>query len=300
MSDFLAIDLPALLAALLALVACGSLGHWLVLRREAMTGDAIAHAVLPGLVAGYLVTGSRSPVAMLAGAAVAGVVSVLLAALVRRRARTDAATALGIVFTAMFALGVALLETQGARQVDLDAGCVLFGSIETLFAAPAPGASWISGLPREIWSLAAAAVGAIGLSALLAKELVAASFDRTFARQSCAAPRWLEPALLAATSAAIVVCFEAVGSVLVVALLVCPTLIAAPHARSAVGQLALGLVVAVPLAALAYFAAAHAPELVGARTALSASGAIAAVLALAVPLSHAAAALRERVSRRPA
>ena len=60
MNALVAIDLPALLAASLTLVACGTLGNWLVLRKEALAADAIAHAVLPGLVAGYLLTGTRS------------------------------------------------------------------------------------------------------------------------------------------------------------------------------------------------------------------------------------------------
>jgi manganese/zinc/iron transport system permease protein len=300
MNAFVAIDLPALLAALLALVACGTLGGWLVLRKEAMAGDAIAHAVLPGLVGGYLVAGSRSPVAMLGGAAVAGVASVLLAAFVRRRARTDAGTALGIVFTAMFALGVVLLETQGARQIDLDPECVLFGSLETLFVVRGEGEAWLGALPREIWTLAAAALLAVGLSVAFAKELTALAFDRASARISGAAPRWLEPLFLAATSAAIVLAFEAVGSVLVIALLACPALLGAPFARSAAGQIALGLAIALPLAAGAYFLAAHAPVALGARTSLGAAGMIAAALALAVPAVHLGSSALARFSRRPA
>ena len=97
MSPFLAIDVPALIAALLALIACGTLGNWLVLRKESMTGDAIAHAVLPGLVAGFLITGTRSATAMFVGAAIAGVAAILIAGWVRTRSRTDAAAALGIV-----------------------------------------------------------------------------------------------------------------------------------------------------------------------------------------------------------
>lgn len=294
MSAFVAVDLPALLAALLALAACGSLGTWLVLRRESMTADAVSHAVLPGLVCGFLVAGTRSVAAMLAGAAIAGVASVLMARIVRRRARTDAGTALGIVFTAMFALGVALLETQGARQVDLDPECVLFGSLESMFVVQAPGASWLGSLPPALWMLAGVAIAATAFSTLLAKELSALAFDQAFARHSGAAPRWLEPALLCMASAAIVVSFEAVGSVLVIALVACPALAAAPFARSATHQLALGLAIAMPLAALAYFAAAHAPSLVGTRTALNASGMIALFLALSVPGAHLARALIRR------
>jgi manganese/zinc/iron transport system permease protein len=253
-----------------------------------MTGDAIAHAVLPGLVAGFLVTGTRSVTAMFVGAAVAGALAVVLATLLRRATRVEAGAALGIVFTAFFALGVLLLETQGARQVDLDPECVLFGSLETLFyAAPADG-PWHSGVPKEIWTLAGAALLAVLFSAVFSRELTSLAFDPAYARLAGKAPRFVERALLAVVSAAIVASFAAVGSVLVLALLACPALIAAPHARSVRGQIALSLVAGAALAATGYFLAAHAETLLGTRTALNAAGMIAVLLALAVPLSHAA------------
>jgi manganese/zinc/iron transport system permease protein len=192
MTGSLAIDLPALAAALLATVACGSLGNWLVLRKEAMTGDAIAHAVLPGLVAGFLVSGTRSPVAMFIGAALAGAAAVLLTTFVRRSTRLEAGAALGVVFTAFFALGVLLLETQGARQVDLDPECVLFGSLETLFYVPPSDGGWISGVPHELWTLAAAATLALGLNIAFGKELAAYAFDPVHARLSGRAPILVE------------------------------------------------------------------------------------------------------------
>ena len=184
LQEFIAIDLPALAAALLALIACGTLGNWLVLRKESMTGDAIAHAVLPGLVAGFLVTGSRSVTAMFAGASIAGVAAIMLAGWVRKRTRLEPGASLGVVFTAFFALGVALLESQGARQIDLDPDCVLFGSLETLFLVSVHGKPWYTTLPHELWTLFAAAVLAIGFSVLFMKELALLAFDRNHARQT--------------------------------------------------------------------------------------------------------------------
>ena len=301
MNEFVAIDLPALIAALLALLACGTLGNWLVLRKEAMTGDAIAHAVLPGLVAGYLVAGTHSAPAMLGGAAVAGVAAVLLAGWVRRRTDLEPGAALGTVFTAFFALGVTLLETGGARQVDLDPGCVLFGSLETMFVVRPESATgvagWLRGLPREVWTLAAAALAAVSFHCLFAKELALLAFDREHARTTGAAPRWLEHAMLCVTSMAIVASFEAVGSILVIALIACPSLIAAPHARSVGTRLALGLALGSVLATAGYLLAAHAPSVFGTAHALNAAGMIAMLLALAVPCSFGVRAL---VSRRSA
>lgn len=293
-AEWVTVDLPVLAAALLALIACGTLGNWLVVRREAMTGDAIAHAVFPGIVAGYLVSGSRSLAAMLAGAAIAGALAVLLARWAARTSRLDSGASLGIVFTAMFAIGVALLETQGARQVDLDPGCVLFGSLETLFVTVAPGQRWYEAVPHEHWVLLGGAVLAVSITLLLANELAMLAFDREHARASSAVFRAVEPAMLLATSLAIVASFEAVGSVLVVALLACPSLIAAPFARSLGGRAALGIALSAVLAIGAYFMAAHAPRVFGTATSLNAAGMISLVLAGAVPVSFATRSLIDR------
>jgi manganese/zinc/iron transport system permease protein len=210
--------------------------------------------------------------------------------------------ALGVVFTAFFALGVALLETQGARQVDLDPDCVLFGSLETLFVAPPERSleawmqSWIAALPRPIWTLAGAAGIAVTTSWLLAKELAMRAFDPSFALASGAAPRWTDDVRIVATTLAIVASFEAVGSVLVIALVACPALAAAPFARSVRGQIALSLAMATPIACGAYLAAAHAPAWLGTTHALNASGTVACALAAGVPLAH----LLYRVFRRGA
>jgi len=295
--ELLQFDVPVLASALLALVACATMGNWLVLRKESMTGDAIAHAVLPGIVAGFLVTGRHSLPAMFLGAAVAGATAIVLANLVQRRTRLEAGAGLGIVFSAFFALGVALLETQGARQVDLDPGCVLFGSLETLFLAPPPDGHWLAGVAHETWVLAAAAALVTILSLLFSKELAALCFDREHARVTGIAPRALEPAMLFVTSLAIVASFEAVGSLLVVALLACPSLIAAPHARSLRSRFVIGLGVAAVLASAGYICAAHAPRIIGTETSLNAAGMIASFVAAGVPASF---ALRALISRRPA
>lgn len=292
--EFLLLDLPMLASALLALVACGTLGNWLVLRKEAMTGDAVAHAVLPGMVAGFLVAGRHSLAALFIGAALAGVAAILLAGWIRRRARLEPGAALGIVFTSFFALGVALLETQGARQIDLDPNCVLFGALETLFYVPPASGSWIEGVPRELWTLAAAAGIAVVFSLMAAKELTALAFDAEHARASGIAPRWLEPALLGTVSMVVVASFEAVGSLLVVALLACPSLIAAPHATRVRTRFAVSLGAGAAITVAGHFLASYAPRALGTSSALNAAGMIATLLAAAVPASFALRALLNR------
>ena len=82
--DFLQIDLPALLVAVFSAVSCGLLGNYLVLRRQALVGDAISHLVLPGIVVGFLVAGGLSTMAMMGGALAAALLGVLLIDLIRR------------------------------------------------------------------------------------------------------------------------------------------------------------------------------------------------------------------------
>jgi len=297
LNELVIFDIPVVASALLALVACGTLGNWLVLRKESMTGDAIAHAVLPGLVGGFLVVGRHSVPAMFVGASVAGVCAITVASWTRRRARLEPAAALGIVFTAFFALGVTLLETFGARQVDLDPDCVLFGSLERMFLVPPADGPLILGAPREFWSLCAAAAASVGASVLLLKELRVHSFDPGFAQVSGAAPRWTGPAMLCVTTIAIIASFEAVGSILVIALLACPALIAAPHCTTLRGRFALSLGAGAVLTIAGYALAAHAPSILGTPTALSAAGMIAVMLALGVPASHLVRSLlRPRIS----
>ena len=97
-----ALDLFPLAASILAAVACGVLGNFLLLRRESLMGDAISHGVLPGLVIGFLLTGDRSPVTMLIGATGAGIITVLLVMLVRRLGRVEPGAAMGVVFSILF------------------------------------------------------------------------------------------------------------------------------------------------------------------------------------------------------
>ena len=120
-----ALDLFPLTAGVLAAVTCGLLGNFLVLRKQSLMGDAISHAVLPGLVIAFLISTSRNPMFMFLGAAVAGVATVVLVEVVKKLGRVEPGAAMGVVFSVLFALGVLLIEKAAARHVDLDADCVL-------------------------------------------------------------------------------------------------------------------------------------------------------------------------------
>ena len=238
---FLTLDLAPLLAVTFAAGALGLLGSFLVLERRAMIGDAVAHSVLPGLVIAFLVTGTRAPSAMFLGALGAAAVAGGAIGTIGRFGRLDPTVAIGIVFTTLFALGVLLVATSGARNVDLDLDCVLSGQLELLFWTPPATAAELlqpavlATLPRETLLLGALFAAVPGLLALVWRPLETAVFDPTYARTRGTAPRLLRAGLFTLQAAAIVASFEALGSILVIALLTCPAAAARLDARTLLG-----------------------------------------------------------------
>lgn len=212
-------DLWIVAIAIACCVACGLVGCFLVLRRMALLGDAISHAILPGLALAFILTGTRSPLAMLAGALVVGVLTAVLSAGLNRFGKVSEDSALGVVFTTLFAVGV-LMITFAARDVDLDPGCVLYGLIEF---APFDTVSLAGlALPRAFITLGAILLVNALLIAIFYKELKLVCFDPALATTlglSAAAVHYGLMTLVAATTVA---SFEAVGSILVIAMLVAP------------------------------------------------------------------------------
>ncbi|MDQ3072593.1 MAG: metal ABC transporter permease, partial [Bacteroidota bacterium] len=109
-------------------VTCGMLGCFLILRKMAMVGDAISHAVLPGIVIAFFIAGSRASLPMLIGAAGLGLFTTFLIELFHKRARLQTDAAIGLTFTFLFATGVIMISAF-AGNVDLDQECVLYGEI---------------------------------------------------------------------------------------------------------------------------------------------------------------------------
>ncbi|MEM9802820.1 MAG: metal ABC transporter permease [Planctomycetota bacterium] len=223
------LDLFPLLAGTLAAVCCGVLGNFLVLRRLSLMGDAISHSVLPGLVIAFLVTSTRSPLVMFLGAAIAGVATVVLVEVVKRLGRVEPGAAMGVVFSVLFALGVLLIQRAAAERVDLDADCVLHGQLETLVWYGAPDTlgealrwSNLQHVPRQVAVLFGMVVAAVLFVVLFFKELRIAAFDPALATTLGFNSTALHYLLMIFVAAATVASFEAVGSILVIAMLVCP------------------------------------------------------------------------------
>jgi manganese/zinc/iron transport system permease protein len=284
--EFISLDLPAMLTGTLAVLTCALLGNFLLLKRQSLMGDAISHSVLPGLVAGFLVTGSRATLPMFIGAALAGVVTVALVGLVRRLGRLESGAAMGVVFSVLFALGVVLIERGAARGVDLDPNCVLNGDLERVFWLPP--ATWaelltwgtLTQLPRELVTLAVMASLAAAFITVFFKELRVGAFDPALAAAVGMRPGVVNLMLMLVVAAAVVASFEAVGSILVVAMLVCPPAAARMWTDRLAPQVWCSAAMAIGIGLGGYAAAVHLPSLWGSEQSLSAAGMMTTVAGL--------------------
>ncbi|MFC1463423.1 MAG: metal ABC transporter permease [Candidatus Brachytrichaceae bacterium NZ_4S206] len=213
-------SLAIILTGVLVATACALLGVFLVLRRMAMMADAISHAILPGIVAGYFLAQGPNVLAGFAGAVLAAVVTVALVEALQHTGRVGGESAIGIVFPAMFALGVFLVSRYFAN-VHLDTDAVLYGNIE--FAA---FDVWIvNGVnlgPQSLWVMGALCVLNLLFVGLFFKELKLATFDPGLAAALGFSPALIHYALMAMVSVTTVGAFTAVGAILVVAFIIVP------------------------------------------------------------------------------
>lgn len=200
--------------------SCGLVGAFLVLRRLALMGDAISHSVLLGIVAVFAITGSRSPVLMIIGAGAVGILTVALVGWIEgtRLVREDAA--IGLVFPFLFAIGV-IIVSRFPSQVHIDVDAVLYGEIAYVPLYRLELFGWDLGV-QAFWTVGTMLVIDLLFVAVLYKELKLSTFDAGFAAALGMSPVLLHYLLMAAVSTTTVVAFDAVGAILVVALLVVP------------------------------------------------------------------------------
>jgi manganese/zinc/iron transport system permease protein len=218
----------ALGAATLGIVS-GALGAFAVLRRQSLLGDAISHAALPGVVIAFMLTGSKAPLVLILGAAVAGLLGTLLTINIVRYTRIKEDSALGLILSVFFGFGLMLLtflqRNPDARQAGLNR--LLFGQAATL-------------LQRDVIVMATVGGLALLLMALFWKELKLLSFDRGFGASLGFPMSWLDVLLTSLLVVAIVVGLQAVGVVLMSAMVVAP----AAAARQWTNRLSLMVVLA--------------------------------------------------------
>lgn len=225
----------ALGAAGLGAVA-GSLGCFAVLRRQSLLGDAIAHAALPGIALAFLLTGSRATPVLVLGAALAGWVGTLLVLGIVRSSRIPEDSALGIILSVFFGLGLVLLTLVQRRPTAAQAGLetFLWGQAATL-------------LVRDVVLIAASGAAALLLLALFWKEFKVLSFDPEFGASLGLPMTRIDILLTSLLVISIVIGLQTVGVVLMSAMVVAP----AAAARQWTDSLAVMVLVAGALGAAA-------------------------------------------------
>ncbi len=187
----------------------------------AMVGDAISHAVLPGIVLAYLFTGNRESGVMLFGAAILGVLATLLIEVFHKKTRLQEDAAIGVTFTWLFALGVILISVFSG-QIDLDQDCVLYGEIAYVPLDLWFTASGINLGPRPLYIAAALLVAVLLFVFRGYRGLFITSFHTDYAAALGISTAVWHYSLMSMVSVTTVISFESVGAILVVALLIAP------------------------------------------------------------------------------
>ncbi|MDH3626337.1 MAG: metal ABC transporter permease [Acidobacteriota bacterium] len=200
-----------LIGASLLGVAGGLLGSFALLRRQSLLGDALAHAALPGVCLAFLLTGSKSPGVLLAGALVAGLLGALIILAIVRNSRIKEDTSIGIVLSVFFGGGIVLLtviqKMPMGNQTGLDK--YLFGQAATL-------------MPRDLRVMGVLVAIVLVLTWLFYKEFKLLCFDREFQASLGTPVRWLEILMTTLLVTVVVIGLQTVGVVLVVATLITP------------------------------------------------------------------------------
>jgi manganese/zinc/iron transport system permease protein len=246
---------------ILGAVAAAIPGNFLVLRRMSMLGDAISHAILPGLVVAFLITGSRASVPMFLGAAVVGVLTAFFTEWVSRFGEVEEGAAMGVVFTTLFALGLVGV-VQAADHVDIDPGCVLYGSIEqTPLRAPVVIAGWQ--VPPVVVVQGSVLLINLLFVTMCWKELQLATFDPSLAAAAGLSPRLMHFLLMVSVAVTAVASFESLGNILVVAMFVVPPSTAFLLTRRLSGMVVLSCLLASASAVIGHLSAIAVPRAFG-------------------------------------
>lgn len=233
--------------------SCGFIGCYLILRKMAMIGDAISHTVLLGIIGAFLVSNSMDGFTMLIGAAIVGLLTTFFVQTLHQSGvQSDAA--IGVVFTALFALGVVLVSFY-AKEVHIDLQHVLYGEI-----AYVPWDTWtINGVdmgPRAVWMVGGVLLFNVIIVSLFYKEMKIVSFDPQMALAVGIPVILIHYIIMTLVSITTVSAFESVGAILVVAMLIVPGATAYLLTDRLSVMLVLSMLVGVASAVLGYGAAA--------------------------------------------
>lgn len=191
----------ALLTAVLVGVICGIIGSFIIMRGMALMGDAISHAVLPGVAISYMLG-----INYFYGAVLFGILTAVSIGVVSQNSRIKADSSIGIVFTAFFALGIILIAKA---QTATDLTQILFGNILSVRAS-------------DMWITVGVAVVIVLAVVIFYKELLISTFDETMAAAYGLPTKWIHYGIMILLTLATVASLQTVGVVLVVAMLITP------------------------------------------------------------------------------
>jgi len=208
-----------IIASLVA-IACAIPGTFLVLRKMAMISDAISHSILPGIVVGFFITQDLNSPLLILLAALTGVITVVLVEYIQKTGLVKEDTAIGLVFPVLFSIGVIMIA-KNANDIHLDIDAVLLGEL-----AFAPfDRLLISGIdfgPKSLWIIGSILIITIALLLTFFKELKLSTFDKGLAASLGFSPVIIHYGLMTVSSITTVGAFDAVGAILVVALMIAP------------------------------------------------------------------------------
>jgi manganese/zinc/iron transport system permease protein len=208
-----------LIASIVA-IACAIPGTFLVLRKMALISDAISHSILPGLVLGFFITHDLNSPLLIVMAALSGVVTVVLVEFIQKTKLVKEDTAIGLVFPVLFSIGVIMIA-KNANDVHLDTDAILLGEL-----AFAPfDRLLVDGFdlgPKSLWIIGTILLITIVLLFTFFKELKISTFDAGLATALGFSPIMIHYGLMSVASITIVGSFDAVGAILVVALMIAP------------------------------------------------------------------------------
>ena len=208
------------LIAVVVAIACAIPGVFLVLRKMALISDAISHSILPGIVLGFFITHDLNSPLLILFAALSGVITVILVEAIQKTGLVKEDTAIGLVFPILFSIGV-LLIAKNANDVHLDIDAVLLGEL-----AFAPFDRFLIGEqdfgPKSLWVMGTILITTCILLFLFFKELKVSTFDAGLSSALGFSPVLLHYGLMSVSSITVVGAFDAVGAILVVALMIAP------------------------------------------------------------------------------
>ncbi len=236
-------------------VSCGLLGSFLILRKMAMVSDAISHAVLPGIVIAFLLSGDANPVWMLLGAGLLGVITTFLIEFFHQKGGIQTDASIGVTFTWLFALGVIMLSYY-AGNAHIDQDCVLYGEIAYVPLDTIILPNGVNLGPKALLVMSVILLLILAFIYLNYKELTITTFDPSFSNAVGISSQVWHYLIMCLVSLTTVASFESVGAILVVALLIVPPATAYLISTHLKKMLILSALFGISVSVLGYYLAA--------------------------------------------